>query len=45
MNGFEFLEEYKSIYGPKDNIKIVSTSSSRSTDIIRAQTGGETDLS
>ena len=45
MDGFEFLEAYKIMDGPKDDIKIVMvTSSVHSSDIIRAQAGGVSDF-
>jgi CheY-like chemotaxis protein len=45
MDGFGFLEAYKKMEGPKDDIKIVIvTSSNHSGDIIRAQAGGVSDF-
>lgn len=45
MDGFGFLEAYKNMEGPKDDIKIVMvTSSSQSSDILRAQAGGVNDF-
>ncbi len=45
MDGFGFLEAYKIMDGPKDDIKIVMvTSSVHASDIIRAQAGGVNDF-
>jgi CheY-like chemotaxis protein len=45
MDGFGFLEAFKNMEGPKDDIKIVIvTSSNNSSDIIRAQAGGASDF-
>jgi CheY-like chemotaxis protein len=45
MDGFEFLDVYSLMDGPKDDIKIVMvTSSNHSADKARAQTAGVTDF-
>lgn len=45
MDGFEFLDAYKMLNGPKDNIKIVIvTSSNHSNDRTRAQAAGVNDF-